>query len=187
MCLRLSSGGRRKKDKRKFQRRSRQSFKVRARCWEEAHGPLAHEIGLTAARPLVGPLGQCVLAVAGRTFHQRYALQRLKHVLCIHQQPARADSKRGQRCQSPVSRVKTETCSPGNVRALPPLSDKRGDEVLRKPLGTWSHDRSAPPCCGFVLTRQAGKDGSAAPSALGQDMPTGLRCMRIAAETVCGD
>jgi hypothetical protein len=52
--------------------------------------------------------------------------------------------------------------------SAPTPLDKRGAEILRKHLGTWSHDRTAPPYCDVDLTRQHGKHGSAKTTLLGQ-------------------
>jgi hypothetical protein len=72
--------------------------------------------------------------------------------------------------------------------SAPTPLDKRGDAILRKHLGTWSHDRSAPHCCDLDLTRQHGKHGSATTTLLGPrrasyTAPGSLRSLM----TVCCD
>jgi hypothetical protein len=146
-------------------------------------GTPAHEIGITAARPLVGPLGQSVLV--GRIAPFAFVMQQHPSPETCAVHLASACSRRSttwrQRQRQRQQRNRADA-APSIYTRL----DKHGDDVLRK--HSWDIGRMiAVPLiaasCTSRLTRQHGKHGSATTSLLGlrrtcytQPRPVALVC-----------
>lgn len=143
-------------------------------------GTPAHEIGITAARPLVGPLGQSVLAGRIAPFASVMQQHPRPETCAVHPASAcsRFSAQRRQRNPADAaSSIYLHMCT---------RLDKRGDDVLRK--HSWDIGRMiAVPLiaasCTSRLTRQYGKHGSATTSLLGlrrscytQPRPVALVC-----------